>query len=46
VPVVEGPESDWDEDGRLSWDLILGSRAEFDMAHRWVYIRPIAGQWK
>jgi hypothetical protein len=46
VPIVEGPESDWDEDGRLSWDLILASRAEFDMAHRWVYIRPIAGQWR
>jgi len=46
VPIIDGPESDWDEDGRLSWNLILASRAEFDLAHRWVYLRPTAGQWR
>jgi hypothetical protein len=46
VPILDGSESDWDEDGRIGWDLILASRAQFDLAHRWVYLRPTAGQWR
>ena len=45
VPIESGPESEYGEDGRLGWDFILKSHADFDLIHRWLYIRPNGGRW-
>jgi hypothetical protein len=46
VPVESGPESDYAEDGILGWDLLLDFHADFDLPHRWLYLRPLAGKWR
>ncbi|HEX7253944.1 MAG TPA: hypothetical protein VF376_13760 [Thermoanaerobaculia bacterium] len=45
VLIEEERQSDYGEDGRLSWSLILQSHADFDMVHRWLYLRPNGGKW-
>jgi hypothetical protein len=46
IPIEPGIESNYGEDGRLGWDLILESHAEFDLPHRWLYLRPLTGKWR
>lgn len=46
VPIEPGIESDFGEDGRLGWDLLLQAKTEWDLPHRWLYLRPLSGQWR
>jgi hypothetical protein len=46
VLVEDERQSEYGEDGRLSWSLILQSHADFDMVHRWLYLRPNGGKWR
>jgi hypothetical protein len=45
VLIEDERQSDYGEDGRISWSLILQSHADFDMVHRWLYLRPNGGKW-
>ena len=46
VPIEPGIESDYGEDGRLGWDLLLRAQTEWDLPHRWLYLRPLSGRWR
>ncbi|HEY6928829.1 MAG TPA: hypothetical protein VJA66_04045, partial [Thermoanaerobaculia bacterium] len=46
VLIEDERQSDYGEDGRFSWNLILQSHADFDMVHRWLYLRPNGGKWQ
>ncbi len=40
VVVSSDSETDFDEDGRIGWDLTLQFHAFIDLPHRWVYLKP------